>query len=109
MSDLIADRTRLFCEITFLDGLFLTLENAKEVVSSVKDRVKKVVIHYWNPNIEDCKWNDAGRRKLNSSITIENAKIDSIDEIKKIKDSFNNIEFLFKIHSVEKKPEWKHF
>jgi len=109
MSDLIADRSRLFCEITFLDGLFLTLENAKEVVSSVKDRVKKVVIHYWNPNIEDCKWNDAGRRKLNSSITIENAKIDSIDEIKKIKDSFNNIEFLFKIHSVEKKPEWKHF
>ena len=109
MSELILDRSRLFCEITFLDGLFLTLENVKEVVDSVKDRVKKVVIHYWEPNIEACKWNDEGRRSLDSSITIENAKIDSLDEIKKIKDSFDNIEFLFKIHIVKRKPEWKHF
>jgi len=109
MSELILDRSRLFCEITFLDGLFLTLENVKEVVDSVKDRVQKVVIHYWEPNVEACKWNDEGRRSLNSKITIENARVDSLDEIKKIKNSFDKIEFLFKIHIVTKKPEWKHF
>lgn len=89
MSQLILDRSRLFCEITFLDGLFLTLENVKEVVDSVKDRVQKVVIHYWEPNVEACKWNDEGRRSLNSKITIKKYKYVFQKKIYKVVANFN--------------------
>ena len=39
-------------------------------------KVQEVKIHYWIPDVERCSINDRGRRTENSSITIENMKIE---------------------------------
>lgn len=73
----------------------------------------KLEIHYWKPDIEACLWNDRGRRKEDSEITIKNAKIEYPDL--KVIESYvlENIPSIDQCkvveHKVERKPEWKVF
>ncbi len=112
MEELLSDRSSLFYDETYLDGLFLKKSDIKKIIDIAKARgryPKSIIVHYWHPNVDACKWNDRGRREKDSSITIDNADIDSIEEIKKIKDDFNDIKFQFKLYSVERKPAWRIF
>jgi len=114
MEELIKDRSSLFDRHTFLDGLFLTRKDVEKVLEIACDRNRlpsHVIIHYWNPNVEACIWNDTHRRDEDSAITIENAKIDSINEIMEVKDieKYKKIKFSKKTYNVQRKPEWKMF
>lgn len=112
MDVIIKEAIRRFEEYTYLDGLFLTKQDINEALLIVrKERVKvdKVIIHYFRPDREKCQWNDLGRRDTNSTITIENAKIDTLEEIMEIEEDISDIKFQSKSHKVVEKEKWKVF
>ena len=112
LESLLRDRSSLFKNITYLDGLFLKKGDIAKVLDISKEKlvaVERVIVHYWNPNREYCQWNDIGRRGLDSSITISNAEIDTIDDIMSIKEDFKDIKFEKKVYDVVKKEGWKVF
>lgn len=112
MESLLRERSSTFQEITFLDGLFLKKRDINKVIEIAienKIAIEKVVIHYWNPNREYCQWNDIGRRGEDSSITISNAEIDSIEKIMRIEEDYKSIKFEKQVYDVVKKDAWKVF
>jgi len=112
MEALLKDRMRTFQDITFLDGLFLNKQDIYRILKIAKEEniaVDKVIIHYWTPDRDACQWNDIGRREEDSSITIANAEIDSVEKIMKANRSFENIKFEMQVYDVVKKEPWKVF
>jgi adenylate kinase family enzyme len=114
MEDLIKDRSSLFDRHTYLDGLFLTRVDVDKVLSIAKERNRlpsHVIIHYWNPNVEACLWNDQYRRDDDSNVTIENADMDTINKIMGIQDydRYKGVKFSKKTYNIERKPGWKVF
>lgn len=112
MESLIRERSSIFQEITFLDGLFLKKRDINKVIEIAIEKkvaIEKVVIHYWNPNREYCQWNDIGRRGEDSSITIASAEIDSIEKIMRIEEDYKSIKFEKQVYDVVKKDGWKVF
>ena len=57
-----------------LDGLFTTNEVVERLLTAIMKEIKafNIEIIFWEENREACLWNDRGRRKKNSKITIEN-------------------------------------
>ncbi|MEK6829085.1 MAG: hypothetical protein AABY15_03080 [Nanoarchaeota archaeon] len=112
IDEFIKDKGYSFRKYTFLDGLFLTKESVSKILKSLEKEkigVEKVIIHYWKSDRDACKWNDKGRRDKNSSITIDNAVVDSLDDIMKVSDEFKSIKFEKKKHDVIRKEGWKVF
>lgn len=63
----------------YIDGLFLN-ENMVEAILLELLEFNYIIedqltIHYWEPNIEACVWNDLDRRGLSSSATIRNMNL----------------------------------
>lgn len=81
----------LLIDILLLDNntVINTLEILKDNLESINDI--EIEIHYWNMDRESCLYNDRGRRKEDSSITITNAKFEELD-----------IEFIKKSTDLEK-------
>lgn len=89
-----------FRELVF-DGLFCTSNDVEFVIREFtevfnKERNSwnneihvKFVIHRWTPNVEDCLWNDEGRREQSSALTIKNLKMDEIN-IKMLKEKYDS-------------------
>ena len=94
-----------------IDGLFLKNNDVISVVKSLKQDtsliygIESITIHYWFPDREDCLYNDIGRRKESSEITIRYAEIEKPD-VERIK---NEIHCPINVvnHTVIRKPEWK--
>ncbi len=64
-----------------LDGLFTTNEGVKSLIGEIEAKLGvkyKISYHiiWWPKNIDACLWNDRGRRKINSEITIRNLPFD---------------------------------
>jgi hypothetical protein len=97
----------------YIDGLFLNnkiIETIIEFCENNKNKIGIFYIHYWEPDIEACLWNDKYRRAINSKITIKNAKIDF--NYKELKDKFKGkTKFAIDIqtHEIMKTPKWKKF
>lgn len=100
-------------EIIVADGLFLTQKDIiwlidmfnKSDYFTKKYSVKKWIIDYWIPDIESCLWNDKGRRRQNSEISITNLTIEkpNISEIEQNCD-IHNVHLC--VHSVKRKPRY---
>lgn len=94
-----------------LDGLFLKNDEVISVIKSFNQNkpyaceIESITIHYWFPDREDCLYNDIGRRKESSKITIRYAEIEKPD-VERIK---NEIHCPINVvnHTVIRKPEWK--
>ena len=94
-----------------LDGLFLKNDEVISVIKSFNQNkpyaceIESITIHYWFPDREDCLYNDIGRRKESSKITIRYAEIEKPD-VEHIK---NEIHCPINVvnHTVIRKPEWK--
>ena len=60
-----------------VDGLFLTNNDVINFLTiinqTVSPNIKNIEIHYWEPDVEACLWNDQFRREKDSRITIKNA------------------------------------
>lgn len=94
-----------------IDGLFTTNEEYEQVLGRFLNHpqysyisVEKIIIDYWIPNKEACLWNDRGRRKTNSTFTINILDIEK-PNIKAIKEKFL-IPTVMKTHTVVRKPEY---
>jgi adenylate kinase family enzyme len=98
------------CDELILDGLFLTNEDVMRILHNVDDydSMDKIEIHYWEPDINACLWNDKYRRDDHSEITIRNARIEQPD-IEKIKAKFIKSEIYVIKPEVIKRPAWKVF
>lgn len=83
-TDLINDKGEI---PIILDGLITTNENAKKLIEAIKkdfsnreaytiykENPSELIfeIVFWEKDIDSCLWNDFGRRKVQSRITIEN-------------------------------------
>lgn len=93
-----------------LDGLFLTNEDVLKILNEVDNHcnMDNIEVHYWEPNVENCLWNDKYRRDENSEITIKNAKVE-IPDIEEIKFEFNKTDVKVIIHEVQQRPLWREF
>ena len=95
-------------KVVILDGLFLTHSNFEWVIglylSNPRYEIKKIVFHYWIPDVDSCLWNDTYRRKLDSTYSIENLKVEKPD--KKYIESKFGIPTKVEIHSVIRKPDY---
>lgn len=92
-------------EIVIVDGLFKNMDDIRFVYESVDGvaKVKKVIIHRWNDDIESCLWNDKGRREIDSELTIRKMKIAKI----KPSDFFDfPVHVQVENHTVVRKPEF---
>lgn len=76
-------------EILLLDTLLLDNHGVINSIKVLKDNLEaindiEIEVHYWNLDRESCLYNDTGRRKENSEITIKNAVLEelNIDSIK---------------------------
>jgi hypothetical protein len=96
--------------------IFLTTEDQIiDLIKEIDSVYDELIIHYFEPNVETCLWNDRGRREESSRTTIKNAVIEKMtdhslaDKIinegleKKIKS------VKVELHKVERKPDWKVF
>lgn len=109
ISDIIQDSLSMNnnYESFVVDGLILTNEDIVKCIDCF-NKNDSFEIHYWNPNIELCLRNDKYRRNENSRITIENAKLETIDlELIKKQTEANNIEIIY--HEIEAKEDYKIF
>jgi hypothetical protein len=69
----------------------------------------KIILHIWNEDRESCLWNDRGRRKIDSAISINNMPLDDFDLVK-IKEKIDiDIDIDIKKHIVMKKEKWEVF
>jgi hypothetical protein len=113
MEALLNDRCRTFQGTTYLDGMFLTAKDVIKILDICKNnliQIEKVIIHYWNPNREKCLWNDFGRREIDSSITIDNAGMDTDNKIiEDLENEFKDIKFEKQLYDIVMKPKWKLF
>ncbi len=94
---------------TFIASNDSLINLLKKVVVS---GITHVDIHYWEPNVEACIWNDRGRREEDSTITIKNAKIEvpDIERIQKELDlTGKKVKVSLTKHKTEKKADWKVF
>ena len=101
MTEVIVDS--LITTNNHLEILFSKLVKASD---QYDDRRKKEPLTFqvlcWAENREACLWNDRGRRKVNSKITIENAPFEIPS--KEVLDKFQ-AKLIMK--DVEKKPGWQ--
>jgi adenylate kinase family enzyme len=93
-----------------LDGLVTTNAAADLILRKIEEMAKQrqfsiqYEIAYWMPNIERCLWNDTGRRKIDSKITIKNMKVE--EPSKELLTKYNIS--LFR-KDIVKKPVFKHW
>lgn len=95
-----------------LDSLFLNSEDIIKAIGIILDggsKINNLKIHYWKPNIPFNLWNDKYRRNLDSKITIKNAKISSLEELKVIDEKIPNIKVSFEKHYIIKAKSYKLF
>jgi len=89
-----------------VDGLFLCNDDVirflKILKTVSKHKVEDVEIHYWEPDVEACLWNDQFRRDKDSSITIKNAVFERPD--KKLIEQETGIAVRITQHLVVRKP-----
>ena len=89
-----------------VDGLFLCnndVINFLKILKIVfKHKIKDIEIHYWEPNVEACLWNDQFRRDKDSSITIKNAMFEKPDV--KLIEQETGITIKIMQHQVIRKP-----
>lgn len=89
-----------------VDSLLTTNKQAETLIKAIKKLIKEEVIFeiiYWKEDREACKWNDRGRRKLNSGITIDNypLEIPNDDILKPL--GVKKIEY----RKIVMKPAWR--
>lgn len=89
-----------------IDGLFLKNQDVIRLISCVPECVDEVEIHYWNPDIEKCLYNDVGRRRKSSKTTILNSKMEPLD-LNLIKEATKVKKIQVITHEIIKKPLWK--
>lgn len=103
---IIRDNYSKSCHENIIDGLFLNTEDVIKAFKSIEtNNVTEIEVHYWNPNVTNCLFNDANRRNKPSKTTIENAKITK-PNIKKIEEE-TGVKTKIITHETEKKPYWK--
>lgn len=103
---IIRDNYSKSCYENIIDGLFLNTEDVIKAFKSIgKNNITEIEVHYWNPNVANCLFNDKNRRDKSSKTTIENAKITK-PNIKKIEEE-TGIKTKMVTHDVERKPFWK--
>lgn len=93
-------------ETNILDGLFLTNDDVIRVINRLPEKIERLHIHYWRPNIEYCLYNDSGRRSESSEVTIKNAKLEEPDA-KRIKEATGVQVVTVTTHNVIKKQFWR--
>lgn len=89
-----------------IDGLFLSPKSVLKLVDCVTNviSINKVVIYYWNPDVEQCLKNDKlrNRDKL-ADITIKNAKLAHPDVfVDSILTDFPKLQVDLQMHEVYK-------
>lgn len=95
-----------FDNINIIDGPFFSESDIIEILKVLKlKEINNIEIHYWEPDINICLWNDKGRRDKDSTITIKNCKIQK-PNIEKLKKDFNFSNISLTYHQIIKKPDW---
>lgn len=104
-------------DIVILDGLILNHHECKLMIdtflfgriSNDFSKINKVVIDFWTPNIDNCLWNDKGRRTKNSDITIRNSKL-TRPNIGVLREEYGSeLEIQFVQHDVVRKEGYRIF
>lgn len=95
-----------------LDGLFLEQSTIEKIIDKCIDekfKIGRIYLHYWDPNVKYCLWNDKYRRDIDSKITIENAKI-SVD-FDSLKEKYKRFPWVLdkSNNKVMKAPKWQKF
>lgn len=67
-------------ELIIVDGLWLTKQKQKDVISVIKNALfdhtqSSIKFVCWEPDVEACLHNDLGRRSISSSTTIKRSKV----------------------------------
>ena len=89
-----------------MDGLFLYNETYESIVKNADPKRKlDFEFHYWEPDVEACLHNDKYRRKVDSEITIKNAKIEE-PNIEKLSTLRADSKTSVVKHKTTKKPEY---
>jgi len=93
-----------------VDGLITLNAQATDVMMGIQthpynkyELIFEIV--WWGEDRESCKWNDRGRRKLDSAITIDNAPFEVPSQ--ELALAFNIPESRIVRKKVERKPAWK--
>ena len=89
-----------------IDGLFTCNDDIIRVINSIPYKRKSIEIHYWEPDVDTCLYNDIGRRRKSSKNTILNTKME-YPNIEHIKESTGIPNIVVVHHTVVKKPFWK--
>jgi hypothetical protein len=100
------------CEELVIDSFITNNDTLIKLISELHLYVCPIVIHYWEPDIEKCLWNDLGRRDKDSIISIENSIIEIPDVdiiLRGIKENRNPIHITMEKHMTQTKPAWKVF
>lgn len=87
-----------------LDGLFNTNEQVDKLLDAISRATKlpEIEIIYWAENREACLWNDRGRRKMNSEVTIKHAPFEEPS-----RELINKYKITLVRENVERKPIFK--
>lgn len=96
-------------EILLLDTLLLDNHGVINSIKVLKDNLEaindiEIEVHYWNLDRESCLYNDTGRRKENSEITIKNAVLEELN-IDSIKEATSLEKIYLFTHNVKRKSE----
>lgn len=102
-------------EHVIVDSFMSSSEQLKGLLNDVipKAPYTEVIVHYWEPNVEACLWNDRGRRDQSSSTSIKNATLEKVDpeeisaHIKTL--SEREIKVKLETHITTMKPDWEVF
>ena len=105
--------SRFKYDIIILDGLFITQKDVEWVLSIYLDNLKftenftveKIIVDSWIADKEACLWNDRGRRKVDSSRSIQLLEQEKIN-VKQIEARFG-IKTKLELHSIARKPEYR--
>lgn len=87
------------------DGLFLTTERIEALIQALQpEQIDEIILDYWPENKEECLRNDYMRRRVGSSLSIENLHIDvDFDYLKK------NYPVHVRTHEVHHTPDYALF
>ena len=87
------------------DGLFLTTERIETLIQAFQPKqIDEVILDYWPENKEECIRNDYMRRRVGSSLSIENLHIDVDFEYLK-----ENYPVKVRCHEVYRTPDYALF
>lgn len=115
MERIVEDLKYYIDTVNFIDGFLTNTDQIVDILKKIQPvHIDKVIVHYWEPDIEACLWNDDNRRDVSSETSIRNAVIETPD-LKKISDYFETlpgkkvVSVEMVSHKTERKPDWKVF